>query len=64
MSSPSEGKGKGFCKTALLVALFALVTVTSAVANSINNFSASFGSQQIQGTLTWNATLNWVTAYS
>jgi hypothetical protein len=65
MSGSFERKGKGFCKIALFVLLFALLTVTSAAANSINyNFSASFGSQQIQGTLTWNTTANWVTAYS
>jgi hypothetical protein len=63
MSTPF--KSIGCCKVALLVTLFALVTVTSAAANSVSyNFSASFGSQQIQGTLTWNTTLNWVTAYS
>ena len=65
MSGISVGKGKGFCKFTLLVVLFALLTVTSAAANSITyNFSANFGSQQIQGTLTWSTTLKWVTAYS
>jgi hypothetical protein len=65
MSSSFGGKGKGLGKIALLMALFALMTVTGAAANSINyNFSASFGSQQIQGTLTWNTATNWVTAYS
>jgi len=65
MPSPFKRKVKGFCKIGLLVVLFALVALTSAAATSVSyNFSTSFGSQQIQGTLTWNTATNWVTAYS
>src|SRR5689334_17715844 len=65
MLNLGQGKGTRCCKIALLVVLFALVAVTSAAANSVSyNFSASFGSQQITGTLSWNTSINWVTAYS
>jgi hypothetical protein len=66
MSSPFEGKGKGFFKVALLVFLFALLTVTGAAANSISyTFSATFSNgQHVNGTLSWDSATNWVTAYS
>jgi hypothetical protein len=65
MSKLGQCKGTRFGKIALFVVLFALFAVTSAAATSVSyNFSASFGSQQVQGTLTWNTTTNWVTAYS
>jgi hypothetical protein len=65
MSKLGQCKGTRFGKIALFVVLFALFAVTSAAATSVSyNFSASFGSQQIQGTLTWNTATNWVTAYS
>ena len=65
MSNLGQGKATRLSKIALLVVLFALVAVTSASANSVSyNFSANFGTQQIQGTLTWNTATNWVTAYS
>lgn len=64
MSNLGQGKAR-FGKLALLVALFAVLAVTSATATSVSyNFSTSFGSQQIQGTLTWNTATHWVTAYS
>lgn len=65
MSTLGYGKGRRIGKIALLVMLFALVAVTGASANSVSyTFSANFGTQQIQGTLTWNTTINWVIAYS
>jgi hypothetical protein len=65
MSNLGQGKGTRCGKIALFVVLFAFFAVTSASATSVSyNFSASFGSQQAQGTLTWNTTTNWVTAYS
>jgi hypothetical protein len=65
MSNSGYGKEERFGKIALFVLLFALAAVTSASATSVSyNFSASFGTQQIQGTLTWNTATNWVTAYS
>jgi hypothetical protein len=65
MSNLGQGRGKRCGKVALFVVLFALFAVTSAAATSVSyNFSTSFGSQQIQGTLTWNTTTNWVSAYS
>jgi hypothetical protein len=64
MWSPFEERGKEFWRIALLVPLFAIGMVTNAAANSNSyNFSASFGSQQILGTLTWNTTTNSVIAY-
>jgi len=65
MSNLGRSKLGKFGKLLTFALLFALVAVTSAAANSISyNFSANFGSQQITGTLTWNTTTNWVTAYS
>jgi hypothetical protein len=65
MSNLGQSKITKSSKVALLVVLFALLAVTSAAANSVSyNISANFGSQQLQGTLTWNTATNWVTAFS
>ena len=65
MLNLGQDTAKRCSKAALLVVLFALLAVTSAAANSVSyNFSANFGSQQLQGTLTWNTATNWVTAFS
>ena len=65
MLNLGQDTAKRCSKVALLVVLFALLAVTSAAANSVSyNISANFGSQQLQGTLTWNTATNWVTAFS
>jgi hypothetical protein len=65
MLNLGQSKGIRCGKIALFVLLFALVAVTSASANSVSyTFSANFGTQQIQGILTWNTATSWVPAYS